>query len=393
MVEGMRICFVASEIFAFGQHGGFGKLTRDIAEGLAEKGIEVFVLIHTLSTEQRNLEVLDKGITVIKLPRVLSRLASIFPLNKTKLLYKLPDADVYHSESVLIDSWLCMRHNPNRKHIITFQDPRSFSERWRVKSRELNNPNWLSKADFRFRRYVFEFFEKLAVRNADKLYCQARFIIPKVMEMYDLPEDKRPEFLPNPVRIPKGKIKKADEPTVCFLGRWDAQKRPELFLSLAKEFPHVKFIAMGKAHNETVDKALRNKYRKFKNLEMPGFVSEEEKSEILAKSWAMINTSIRECLPVAFLESLAHETPIISGEDPDNLVSKFGVKMGYRFEDYVCGLRKLLRSDWRSMGKSGRRYVEENHEYWKVIDRHIEVYKRVLEEGWNRHARENPSVY
>jgi len=376
----MRVCFVTSEIFAFGRYGGFGKLTRDITNGLIERGVEVFVLTRTISAEQRNIEVLDNGIVVIKLPRVLARLTSILPFNKTKLIYKLPDADIYHSESVLIDSWLCMRQNPNKKHIITFQDPRYFSEIWQVKSRELGNPNWWKKVDFRLRHYVFEFFEKRAVRNADRLYCQAKFIIPKVMKMYNLPENKRPEFLPNPVRIPKEKIKKVDEPTVCFLGRWDAQKRPELFLSLAKEFPDVKFIAMGKAHNESVDNALRNKYKKFKNLEMPGFVSEEKKRQILAKSWAMINTSIRECLPVAFLESLAHETPIISGEDPDNLVSKFGVKTGYRFEDYVYGLRKLLISDWRTMGKNGRRYVEENHEYWKVIDRHINVYKRILGE-------------
>ncbi len=55
------------------------------------------------------------------------------------------------------------------------------------------------------------------------------------------------------------------------------------------------------------------------NLRLTGFVTEEEKSRILASSWALMNTSVREALPVSFLEALAHKTPIISGEDPDGL--------------------------------------------------------------------------
>jgi len=33
----MRICFVASEIFGWGTHGGYGKLTKGIATGLKER--------------------------------------------------------------------------------------------------------------------------------------------------------------------------------------------------------------------------------------------------------------------------------------------------------------------------------------------------------------------
>lgn len=375
----MRVCFITSEIFAFGKYGGFGKLTRDLANGLIERGVEVVVLTRTLSEEQRAIEILDGKLPVIRLPRVISRVASILPLSKTKVLYKLPDADIYHSEEVSIDSWLAMKHNPKKKHMITFQDPRTFEEHWKVKHLELAEPTLFKHLDFRFRRCFFEVFEKRAVRKAGNLYCQAKYIIPKVVKMYHIPDEKTPKFLPNPVRLPKRAMKKSPRPTVCFLGRWDAQKRPELFLRLTKLFPDVHFIMVG--NKETLYAKQRKLYESFKeqpNLTITGFVAETEKSSILEKSWALVNTSIRECLPVSFIEALGHETPILSAENPDNLVSTYGIHVGYSFEDYVDGLKKLINVDWHRLGKNGREFVEKTFEYNNVIDQHIKVYNEVL---------------
>ena len=370
----MRVCFVVSEIFAFGRHGGFGKLTRDIANGLAAKGVEVFVLVRALSPAQRKIEIFDNGITVIKLPRVLARLSSIMPLTKTELLYKLSEADVYHSEAVLIDSWLCMKHNPDKKHVINFQDPRYFHEMWEVEKRELPNLSHFNKWDFRARRNLFGFFEKRAVKRADRLYCQAKFIIPKVTKMYNLPESRIPEFLPNPVRVPERKMRKADVPTVCFLGRWDPVKRPEIFFSLAKRFPDVKFIALGKAHEEKRDQSLREKHSDIPNLEMPGFKIGEEKSKILEKSWILINTSFRECLPVSFLEATANKCAILSSNNPDDFARSFGYHV--TDGDFAKGLKFLLENDrWKERGELGYKYVKKVHELNHVIDMHVETYK------------------
>lgn len=373
----MRVCFVVSEIFAFGHYGGFGKLTRQIANGLVKRGVEVYLLTPKRPGDQRTIELLDNNVVVIGFPWGIKRVFSVLSLSETKSLYKLPEADIYHSEAPSVDSWLAMKHNPKAKQIITFQDPRTFEERWKVLSLDPEKRRTSNKYRYKFKLGVLDIFTKRAVRNADALYCQARFIIPKVVEMFGL--DSLPMFLPNPVHIPKRKLKKADTPTVCFLARWDWQKRPEMFLKMSKEFPDVNFIAMGKAHDNVMDEALREKYSDVPNLEIPGFVTEREKSEILEKSWILLNTSIRECLPVAFLESLAHKTPIISGEDPDSLVSRFGVKTGHKYVDYRDGLKRLLSSDWEKLGERGRKYIENTHEYWHVIDMHIKVYRDFLE--------------
>ena len=71
----------------------------------------------------------------------------------------------------------------------------------------------------------------------DAVHCQAWHAIPKAREVYDLEAD--PDFLPNPIEVPSWKPRKADEPTVCFLGRFDGEKRPELFFEMAERFPDV----------------------------------------------------------------------------------------------------------------------------------------------------------
>ena len=101
---------------------------------------------------------------------------------------------------------------------------------------------------------------------------------------------------------------------------------------------------------------------------------------MLEESWALVNTSVREALPVSFLESLAHEAPVISGEDPDGITSTYG----YRVigDDYASGIRWLLGSEeWRGKGKRGRRHVEYTYEVGKVVDMHLDAYRGVLGEG------------
>lgn len=364
----MRICFVVSEIFGWGTYGGFGKLTSDIAIGLAKKGIEVFVLVRKGKNEkskgQRIIETRE-GIIIIGLPH------GYFQRLRSRYFYTLPEADIYHSEAPTFDSWLTMKFNPNSKHLITFQDPRDFNEYWKPYSLDPRYNTFFNKYNLMWRWKILDFFRRKAIKNADALYCQARFIIPLVKKMYNL--EKEPEFLPNPVKIPKRKLKKADEPTVCFLARWDLQKRPEMFFELAKKFPEVKFIAMGKAHDKERDRYLRKKYGKIPNLIMTGFVSEEEKSKILEKSWVMINTSIRECLPLAFLEACAHKCAILSAANPDNFASNFGFWV--KNDNFEEGLNFLLDKKWKKLGKKGYKYVKKVHEYEKVIERHIKVYE------------------
>ena len=370
----MRICFVSPEVFAWGYHGGFGFLTRTLGRELARRGVETYV-VTVRRGDQSEIEELD-GFTVLGYPphrgkphtlrSLLSRIDSIEH-------YRKANCDIYHSQAVSYNTLAAQRAMPDRLHLITFQDPYDAGE-WRKISNV--DPRYRLTPAFRVRLAAEVGLLSRACRRADGLYSQARFLIEKARELYGL--DRRPVYLPNPVETPRQTMKKSVDPKVCFLARWDPQKRVELFFGLAQEFPKVEFVAMGRSHNPETNARLRKTCGWWPNISLPGFVSEKEKSQILEESWALVNTSVREALPVSFLEALAHETPIISSLDPDGLTSRFGYLVAG--DDYSGGLRKMLANEGRrEKGTLGREYVEDVHELGKVVDRHIEIYKAHLE--------------
>ena len=306
----MRICLICVEIFAWGKYGGFGRATRTIGRELAKRGVEVFA-VTPRQPGQHPVEELD-GIKVLSFP------PSHFWSSKE--LYRQCRADLYHSNEPSLGTYLAMQAMPHSKHMITMRDPRDFGD-W-MKEYELPSMGKLQVLSNYF--YENNFLVHRAVRKADRIFCTANFLIPKVKQIYQLSTD--PHFLPTPVSAPDT-LTKATTPTVCYMGRWDRRKRPELFFRLAKAFPHVRFIAAGISRDKTWDQYLRNTYSQIPNLEMTGFVDQfnsDMHSVILEKSWVMVNTASREGLPNAFLEAAANGCAILSTVNPGQFASDFG---------------------------------------------------------------------
>lgn len=373
----MRVCFVVSELFHWGLYGGFGALTRTIGRELARRDIEVYVVMPQSSRHQRRIETVD-GMTVLSVP---SKSHSFKMMNtfRSRSLYNLCEADIYHSQEPSPGTWIAAKTEPEKIHVITFQDPllKTIDEHRRLLTITYPNTSYFSRK-LAISLRIENYFTSKAIHRADALFCQAKFIIPKVRAMYNL--KRQPDFLPNPVSVTERAMKKADESTVCFLARWDPVKRVQIFFQLARRFPNVRFIAMGKAHNEERDQYLRKKCNDIPNLTCPGFVTEEEKSKILEKSWIYVNTSIRECLPVAFLEAAAHKCAILSSENPDDFAKNFGYRVSdYSLMSYTKGLRVLLKDNcWKEKGEKGYKYVKQVHEMKNVINQHIDIYNKLL---------------
>lgn len=350
---------MATELFAWGKYGGFGMCTRTIGRELAKRGVKVSVVVPR-GYGQRSVETLD-GMTVLSF--------KLYEYPTTGALYRRCDADIYHSEEPSWGSRVAMKAMPTRKHVATSQNPKTKDD-WKPVDRY-----------YPFRRRLFNrLFDgtlKETVKRMDAVFSQARYTIPKVKELYRLEED--PLFLPNPVELPLKRPKKADKPTVCFLGRFDGEKRPELFFDLARRFPEVQFLALGSAHNPSLDWRLRHAYGSVPNLGLPGFVTGDRKDQVLNESWILVNTSVSECLPLSFLEAAAHGCAILSFSDPDGFASSFGFHAAIE-KDLDRGLRFLLEDDrWKLLGERGFSYVSETHEIGHVIDMHVSVYKQLLE--------------
>ena len=360
----MRICLISVEIFAWGKYGGFGRATRTIGRGLVERGHEVLAVVPRREG-QGAVEQLD-GMTVLSFP----------PRNSLAAgrLLREADAQIYHSCEPSLATWLASRALPDRVHVVTSRDPRDWED-WKT---EFALP---SRSRLRVvANYLYENgpFVRRGVQRADAVYTAAKCLIPKAQAMYRL--RKPPIFLPTPIPIPAA-VEKATVPTVCFVGRLDRRKRPELFLKLAERFPDVKFIAVGASNDREWDRQLHERFGSLPNLDLRGFVDQfrsDELSRILGASWIIVNTSAREGLPNSMLEAAAHRCAILSSVNPDG----FAVDFGRRVEDdnFAAGLQYLIADDrWRERGQAAWRYVEDTFATGPALDGHIAEYARLLE--------------
>lgn len=358
----MRVCLISVEIFAWGKYGGFGRATRTIGRELARRGIEAYAVVPRRAG-QRPVEKLD-GITVLSFPPHAPWAAAE--------LFRTCDADIYHSCEPSLGSYFAMRSMPDRRHIVTCRDPRELHDWWLELARPSLNRlqvahNYLYESNLLVRR---------CMRRMDAVYTIANYLIPKVKRLYGLARD--PVFLPTPVAVPDTATKAAS-PTVCYLARLDRRKRPELFLGLASQFPHVDFIALGKSRDARWEARLAERYGDAPNLRMLGFTdqfSDERHSRIIEKSWIMINTATREALPNAFLEAAAQRCAILSHVDPDGFASEFGYHA--RNDDFAAGLHWLLtKNRWQERGQRAYRHVAAIFELDRAMDRHIELYERL----------------
>jgi len=169
----LKVCFVVSQLFAWGKYGGFGSLTRTLGSELIKRGIEVCAVVPRRKG-QRPVEELD-GITVLSFPP-----GSILSSQK---LYKSCDADIFHSEEPSIGTYIAMKAMPGRKHIVTSQDPRDNND-WKV---EYSYYPPHKKILFPvYYLYEANCFVNISIKKADAVFCQAKYIIPKVRSMYGL---------------------------------------------------------------------------------------------------------------------------------------------------------------------------------------------------------------
>lgn len=200
------------------------------------------------------------------------------------------------------------------------------------------------------------------------------FLIKRAERTYNLKNLKTHTLL-NPIELPKiTKITHSPRPSLCFLGRLDAQKRFWMIPELAKRFPQVDFYLCGETHASELMQPLIDSFPKLQNLHNMGLTVDSEKARILDFCWGLINTSIHEGLPVSFQEALSYGKPIISCIDAEDIVEKYGYYTGEvpgngldrnSLDRFAAKIEEFLSDPEkrRDKGTRGKEYIEKNHTY------------------------------
>jgi glycosyltransferase involved in cell wall biosynthesis len=361
----LRICVLTSQYFGWGTYGGFGSMSRKLAESLAQEGLSVSVIVPR-RLGQAPVERI-RGVEV--------RSFSPFSPVEACDLIRDSSADIFHSQDPTVLTYLAQKLQPRRVHLVTCRDPRTWKD-WLIEFAYATNRRRLLTPV----HYATEsgFLVGQAVRNAHGVYCPAHFLRSKVQRMFRL--RRTPGHLPNLIDVPALPPEKSQTPTIAYIARWDKRKRPGLFLDLARDFPLYRFIAVGGGSalaESGFDADLRKKYVDVPNLEMTGFIDRfrepERIRQILSDTWVFVNTAIREGLPLTFLEAAAHGCSLLSAADPDGLTSRFGrvVTRG----GFSKGLADLMADSPLLKGREALHYVADAYGDDKALASHIELYR------------------
>jgi glycosyltransferase involved in cell wall biosynthesis len=361
----MKLCFIVSEFFSWGKYGGYGSATRVLATELTRRGLNITVVTPARGAQPEQEQV--DGVTVLACPA--------HSIGSQLQLLRDCGADVFHSQEPSLTTWLAMKAAPRSAHLVTCRDTRVSAD-WLIELR-----SWIRDGSFRTLLtlpYENNPLVTRAVRAAHAVFCPNEFSRPITQRKYGL--SSPPGFLPTPVRPSGIPVEKARHPTVCFVGRWDRRKRPEIFFELARAFPDVRFIALGQARTPAQTALLCRRYGNISNLELRGFVDQfasDGVEQTLSQSWVLVNTALREGLPRSFLEAASFKCAILSRVDPEGFASKFGHRV--HNDDFAAGLRRLLlNGDWRRRGEEGHTYVSSKYGFEPAINRHLEAYHRYI---------------
>jgi glycosyltransferase involved in cell wall biosynthesis len=184
----------------------------------------------------------------------------------------------------------------------------------------------------------------------------------------------------------------ADRPSrnaFLWFGRFVSYKQPLLYLALARGVPEARFI-MIPVPDEASSRELaelRSEAGGIANLELLDPVPHERLSALIASAVAVVNTSVLEGVPNAFLEAWARGVPVLTLQfDPDRVVERerLGVSAQGSWNRFVEGARELwkARLDRDELSRRVRAYVDEAHSMetvgaqWSALIREVGAGRR-----------------
>lgn len=171
---------------------------------------------------------------------------------------------------------------------------------------------------------------------------------------------------------------------ILWVGRLTKEKRPELFLNLAKKMPDYKFriIITSSKSNQKYYNKIKKTVEKIDNLDFIENVPNKEINRYYRESSMLVSTSISEGFPNTFLEAWGNAIPVVSlGFDPDEIICKY--ELGFHsmtFDDLVKHTSQLLKNETlrNNIGIKARNYVFSEHNVNKIINEYERLWTEEL---------------
>ena len=253
-----------------------------------------------------------------------------------------------------------------------------------IASDALVNRELINRKIKEFNRSIFSlspFCQWLDIKLADAIVVQNEF--QKRMLKKNFSKDSFLIKMPFPLserEIPK----KAKPPIVLWVGAMAEVKQPELFLKLAEGISKARFQMIGgcSPSNEELYDRIKERSKRILNFDFVGVVPFHKINKYFNRAAILVNTSMFEGFPHAFIQAWMHYVPVVSlNADPDELICKN--KLGFHsktFDQLIEDVKTLLKEEQLrdEMGRNARQYVEKEHDITNIIGKYSEVFDHVM---------------
>jgi glycosyltransferase involved in cell wall biosynthesis len=371
--EGSRkphVCFVAPStwpLFSGDRDipvvGGAEVQQSFIAPALAARGYRVSMIALDYGQPDRSVV---KGVTVHKIYRPDEGLPVVrFVYPRLAMLWRVlgeVDADVYYQRTAAaltgFVAAFCRRHG--KGSIYSGASDVDFLP---------------GRQDIRYARdrWLFQY----GVRNVDRVFAQNATQQERLREHFG----RESIVVPNCYAAPRGAG--ADRAGyVLWVATVRAQKRPEMFLEMARRLPGQRFVLVGGSDSDRggleYARAIRDAAAALPNVEYRGFMPFGEADRVFDGARLVVNTSTYEGFPNTFLQAWARGIPTVAFVDTRSRAAD-GLPAYDIVQDMPAAIARvgcLMRDDAAWERASGRvsRHFREHHS----LDAVVGLYEREI---------------
>lgn len=336
----LKVCFVSLSVYGYFKQGKpFGGGAQRQLYLLSQELKDRFELSFVVGNYGQPSVERREGVTLYrayKPDHQADFLTRSWQLGKLLVAMRRANADIY----------VC-RDTP-KKAAITYSLARLLRSKWVFNV--ANDANLRSRSDSL--PSPIEWLYKRAISEADTVIAQTDYQRSLVRSKYN----GTATVVPNGYPLAQEHVPYDEREAIIWVGRLDPdQKRPHLFLDLAKEHPNTEFRLIGGSIDPHTDYSVRvcNRAQSMDNVTYVGRVAPDAIHREYRSAKAVVNTSAYEGFPNTFLEAWRYGTPVLS------LDIDTGRYLGNDVIGYAQGDFRSLSSEVREVIRSvnRRRYL------------------------------------
>lgn len=361
-----RVCLISANAYPLFGGGDTERIigpdiyTAILAKALRDRGYQVSIV--TYWDEEPRIEVLD-GITVFKIIRQYNKWRILDKLSKLINIWKyirVANADYYFHAGGMDGACVLLSRIIGKRYIYSIGSDAQLNRHLvSINSDDFSK----SKLDVSTLGCVVD------ILLANTIVVQSEYQKRLLEEKYN----RTGTLIKMPFPITKKQtFEKVSPPTIIWVGSLSEVKQPEIFVQIAEKIPEATFLMIGGHHERHSSLGyIKEREVELQNFRYLGVVPFSRIDTYFEGATILVNTSLFEGFPNAFIQSWMHCTPVVSlNADPDEIICN--LRLGFHsksVEQMVKDIRELLRDQdlCKAMGQNGRQYVESNHNIDIVI--------------------------